>query len=379
MGQTEKKRNFILVNTESQINAILQQHIGKTELTLKEKSYPRVQVVQLAENNSLLIETEYKLEKEQEVVLFKVMARYLEIYCHVMKVINTKVKMLQVDKILIAANSRRFKRFKVEHQQAYITNIKIPKIDLNTDFYTAPTVVTVAFASFEKGLKAYADFVKIKTIDKDDAFEKNFAKKQKPLLLINATDPFSYKPDDDGLFDYAEFLGENLQKTINSNRARGIKSMLYMPVLQTRKNRFANVLGYIQLISYSKYFTPEILKEMKEKSSDLLRKIQESNSTVIKEKQYLADMSVQGMGVEISEMELQKSLPLLDGFYFDLVIRDRPPVSLFANTISVEEKNRAILLMGLQLPESSNTPESLKVYHGYLRYHVEETAKEKNK
>lgn len=372
----DKKRNFILVNTKAQIDSLLREHIESGTLFLKGEKKKEVKVLKILENNIMVVEGKFETKNEEKILLFKIMARYMEIHTKLVKQTAGTTKVLQVEKILIANDARKFKRYPVLQNQAYITNCKIPKINLDFEHSLRSTVVSIAFSVFTKRLKEYADVTKIELIDKDKPIDVALAREAKAVLVANTSDPASYQKAGDRFLDYATVLGKNIQKKILSSKSKEIISEIYMPILNIRKNRKPNVIGYMYLGSRNKTFTKEFVEEVRGISFELMDYIRESNSTVIKEKQAVQDISIQGMSIRIDSKELKDFLIEQSGFRFDLVVRHSSAVTLFAILNNMKFNNDGSLLLGVSLPKYSNNEDVLKKYHEKLKLHLERLAKE---
>lgn len=367
---TKKKREFILVNTASQIDSVLRQYIALEELSVQGEAKKKAKVLKVLPENMLIVDLKTPTETNDPIVLTKIMARYLELHGSVQKQTSQTTKLIKIEKILIAANSRRFRRYPVKRTQAYITNYNLPKINLEYESSLRSTVVTVAFSVFQRRLKELGDIARIELINYQNDFDLWISKEKKPLFVKDCSNHSSYDPPSYRFLDYKSFLRQDLQKKILSCRAKGIVSEIAMPIINIHKNKEASVIGSMYLASKKDVFTKETVEEMRALSFELIDYIRETNSTSIKEKQFLADLSVGGMSVQITNDELKEFLSDQSGFRFDLVIRNLAPVSIFAHLRSISHKGDGSTIIGLNIPRAFNKAEALRAFQEGLKLHV---------
>lgn len=373
---SKKKREFILVNTASQIDSVLRSYINLEELTVRGEKKKKAKVLKVLPENMLIIGLETAIETGGKIILSKIMARYLELHGKVHKQTSQTTKLVKIEKILIAANSRRFRRYPVKRTQAYITNYKLPKINLDYENSLRSTVVTVAFSVFQRKLKEIGNIARIELINYQNDFDLWISKEQKPLFVKDCSNHSSYDPPSYRFLDYKSFLRQDVQKKILSCKSKGIVSEIAMPIINIHKGKEPSVIGYMYTASKKDLFTKETVEEVRGLSFELMDYIRETNSNTIKEKQFLADLSVGGMSVRITSDELKEFLSDQSGFRFDLVIRNLEPVSIFAHLRSISDKGDGTAIIGLNIPRIFNQVEALRAFQEGLKLHVKRLAAE---
>jgi len=312
------------------------------------------------DGNKVLITTDpsTNLEVNEEIVIYKILGRYIQLECKVLQKRPDNQYVLAVERIGIATRERETPRFTVPPGSVWITNILTSKATIDANMFIVPTSVKVNFSDYEIKLKNTCDYIKISTFQANDSEKILYIKKsQKILLLEDTQNPDSYKhaPTPD-FINYEEEIDSDFQNEMRKFRDQKIKSELIVPVIYIDLEEKAIPIGYIHMMSKSEKFDLVKAMEIKTLTFEMVDRIRNSNTITITERFNVLDISAGGLKVKINHPELNHTLPRLGGFNFDIFFKMQSPMSVFGTIRSITKDADGSLILGIHLAGNSARP-----------------------
>lgn len=351
--------------TANKIQHLLAHHLKGRAMYIKGQDPPPEGMVHEFDlNNRILLESrKVELQPEMKIQLFRILGRYIELHCEVMRKSGDHTYTIQVNSAAIAKKERSNLRIPVSSDQVHITNILASRYTIDTDTLTIPTSVKVGFGEYELLLKKEFEQVKIDTFGKRGTWLDEVKKHSQSIYIPDTQDPHSYRSTDPRCLDVSGLLGKNLQEKIIEYRNHKIRAEAIVPVIYLTHDRSPIPIGYIQVQSRKGPFPEGTgLDRLYQASADMVEKIRGSNTVMIKEKQQVLNVSRGGIRARITHDELRTYLARQNGFTFDLVFRMQAPITLYGTIRSQKRTNAGELLLGIQI--AGNADE--KSYHRYL-------------
>lgn len=306
---------------------------------------------------------EENLGDYEDLKLFRILGRYIELKCRFVGVNPENGKqIITIAYASIASRQRQHMRIPIQGEEASITNIRTSKHTIDASLYKIPTSVKVNFGLLEQTLRPTADTVQVDIYSKRGTIFDEIRKTGKILLLNDSQKLESYDPAGENYLDYAAYLGLDLPKKIIDYRRNEIKSELIYPIIYYAMDNEQIPLGYIHMQSKVRHFDETAVEDLKNHTTDLIDKIRDSNTVLIKEKQQVLNLSRGGLKVKITNNDLKEYLIKQRGFSFDLVFRMQAPITLFSAIRSAARTLDGNLLLGLQIVGNSSRPNEMKRY-----------------
>ena len=356
MSESVQERELEYLYSADKIQHLLARHLKGRTMFLKGQDPPAEALVHEFDlNNRILLESrKVTLEAEMKLQLFRILGRYIELHCEVLKVSGDHKYSIQVVSAAIAKKERSNLRVPLPADQAYITNILASRHTIDTDTLTIPTSVKVGFGEYEQILKRDFENVRIDTFGKRGTWLDQVKKHSKAIYTPDTEDPHTYRPSDDRCLDASALLGQKLQQKIIEYRNHKVRAEAIVPVIYMTHDRSAIPIGYIHVQSKKAPFSAGTLERLYNASADMVEKIRGSNTVMIKEKQQVLNVSRGGFRVRITHDELRTYLARQNGFTFDLVFRMQAPITLFGQIRSQKRMASGELLLGVQIAGNSD-------------------------
>ncbi|MCR9141864.1 MAG: DUF1577 domain-containing protein [bacterium] len=386
----KSERELEIIYEPEKVQHLIQKYLANQRMFLKGFDPPyAVKVAGASELNVLSVDMgEYEPEKDQELVLFRILGRYMHLKCAVVgHTGQSSLYTLAVKSAAIARKDREALRIPIHNDEAYITNIRTSKHTIDATLFNIPTSVKVGFSTFEQQLRAsqIADTIKIDVYGKRGTVLDEIRKSGKALLLTNAEDPAAYAPPpvpadgtnsaDSGdsvnpggsgdaqkieFLDYAAYLDDELQETITRYRREKIKSEIIVPINYIAHDMTSIPLGYIQLQNKSGHFDAAKVAEVQEMAATMVERIRDSNTVVVQEHQEILNLSRGGLRITITHEELKDYLARQQGFTFDLIFKMQAPITLHALIRASYFMPSGDLILGLQISGRASRHDQVK-------------------
>ncbi len=362
----KSERELEIIYEPEKIQHLIQKYLANQRMFLKGFDPPyAVKIAGASDLNVLSVDMgEYEPEKDQELVLFRILGRYMHLKCTVMAHTGqSSLYTMSVQSAAIARKDREALRIPIQNDEAYITNIRTSKHTIDATLFNIPTSVKVGFSTFEQQLRAarIADTIKIDVYGKRGTVLDQIRKTGRALLLTNSEDPAAYQtPPGTEYLNYAEFLDDELNDTITRYRREKIKSEIIVPINYVTHDMTSIPLGYIQLQSKGAHFDAVKLKEVEGMAKQMVDRIRDSNTVVIQERQDILNLSRGGLRVMITHEQLKDYLGRQQGFTFDLIFKMQAPITLHALIRASYFMPSGDLILGLQISGRASRHDQVK-------------------
>ncbi|TGK17435.1 DUF1577 domain-containing protein [Leptospira fluminis] len=370
MEKVERKQRDreIIAEPEKKLH-IIGKFLLKSELLVRDTdSNDSVQLLSVSKDaKKILVQgkapEQFKLNSH--VVLYKLLARYLELECEVVDERPNNQYVMEVESVSIASRERQFMRIKPPDGTVWITNLRTSKTTIDANLFNIPTSVKVNFADYERILKPKFDILKIDVFrsigDKFDLVKKT----GKILYIPNTQKPESYTTSDpNGYVDYEHELGdeEDVRRKIIEYANQKIKSELIVPVIYINHDEQAIPIGYVLVQNRNKEIDMAEVMEIKTLTFEMVDRIRESNTILVKERFPVLDLSTGGLRVKINHPDLNDDLPRRIGFTFDIFFKMQAPLTAYGVVRSVARDAENNMYVGISLEGNSARPGEKKRY-----------------
>jgi hypothetical protein len=315
------------------------------------------------ENNVLMVENKkLQLSLEQEVTLFRILGRYMELNCVVVANSSPGVYQLHVKTAGIAPKDRGNLRIPVNPELVVITNIRASKHAIDASLFSIPTTVKVSFADYERRLKAQEDYVKIDVYGAKGTIFDEIRKTNRTLFMEDTQNPACYKAPSPFYIDYDSLLFEGIQKRMQEYKREKVQSEVIVPVTYITHDMTSIPLGYIHMQSKTKKYSEEKVLELQQLAFEMVDRIRDSNTVIMTHREEVVNLSRGGLKVLIKNSELQEHLRRQSGFTFDVLFRMQGPITLFGKVRSAVQDHEGNLLIGIQISGTSSRENEMKRY-----------------
>ncbi|MEQ9363822.1 MAG: DUF1577 domain-containing protein [Leptospirales bacterium] len=362
----KSERELEIIYEPEKIRHLIQKYLANQRMFLKGFDPPyAVKIAGASELNVLSVDMgEYEPEKDQELVLFRILGRYMHLKCAVIgHTGQSSLHTMAVKSAAIARKDREALRIPIQGDEAYITNIRTSKHTIDATLFNIPTSVKVGFSTFEQQLRAsgIAETIKIDVYGKRGTVLDQVRKTGRALLVTNTEDPAAYQPPTDSDFlNYAEYLDDELHETITRYRREKIKSEIIVPINYVTHDMTSIPLGYIQLRNQTGHFDAAKVAEVEKMAATMIERIRDSNTVVIQDRQEILNLSRGGLRVTISHEELKDYLARQQGFTFDLIFKMQAPITLHALIRASYFMPSGDMILGLQISGRASRHDQVK-------------------
>ncbi|EKR62866.1 MULTISPECIES: DUF1577 domain-containing protein [Leptospira] len=327
-----------------------------------------IKILQVSKDaTKILIQTEIPnaFPLNSHVTLTKLLAKYVELNCEIIDERPNNQLILSVSDISIASKERSLSRISPPEGTVWITNIRTSRTTIDANLFNIPTSVKVNFADYETKLKSKYDFLKIDVFgtigDKLDLVKKT----RKILFIPNTQKEESYAAyDQEGFIDYASELGdaEDIRKKIIEYANQKIKSELIVPVIYLSHEEQAIPIGFVHAQNRNREIDILEVMEIKTLTFEMVDRIRESNTILVKERFPIVNISSGGLKVKINHPDLNQDLTKRAGFTFDIFFKMQAPLTAFGLIRSITKDAEGNLYVGLSIEGNSSRPGERKKY-----------------
>jgi hypothetical protein len=362
-----KKREMDLIVEKEKKILILSKYLHKQDLLVKDLPNRTVKLKEYSKDGSrIIIQTdgEIPLNQGEIVVLSKLLARYVQLDCTVLRLRPFNHFELEISELYVAKRERVDKRIQPPKDHVWITNIRTSRASLDTNnFSTIPTYVKINFSDYESKLRSKFDYIKI------DVFNPGLDEKfyivrntGKTLYIENTQKEECYESQDDDYVNYLEELVGDVHKAMSNYRNQKVISEIIMPVIYLSPSHETSTIGYVHIKSRTKPISFDQLMETKVLTFEMIDRIRESNTLTNTKRFPIIDMSAGGVRVLINDSELIDQLPHQLGFTFDIYYKLQSPMTMYGVIRYTAKDKKGNLILGLSISGSSNSSEDRKRY-----------------
>lgn len=361
------RRDMDLIQQKEKIVLILSKYLNKQNLKVKglENSYVKLKEFS-TDGQNITIEgsQDIKLNIGDHVSLSKLLARYVQLDCEVIKLKPFHHFDLRIHEVYIAKKERIHQRIQPPAGHVWVTNIRTSRASLDTsELNTIPTYVKINFSDYESKLRQRFDYIKI------DVFhtgldEKFYIVKKtgKTLYLENTQKDECYESFDDDYIDYYDELLGDVNKAKYQYKNKKIVSEVIMPIIYLNPYNEASPIGYVHIQSKTYPISPDQVMEAKVLTFEMIDRIRESNTLVNRKRFPIVDMSEGGLRILVDDAELIDQLPHQLGFTFDIYYKLQSPMTMYGLIRYVAKDAKGRLILGLSISGSSNSSSDRERY-----------------
>lgn len=331
---------------------ILAKHLSKTEMQIKDTETH----VRLLEHNAdglkIIIEKldpGFILRKGQNLVLTKLLGRYIQFDCTVLGEKPGNLYLLQINKFLVSSKERKNDRLHPSPEQVWVTNIRTSGVTIENTMHTIPTYMKISFTDYENRLKKDFDYIKI-DIFKPDLDERFQVVKEsgKTLFVANTQDRKSYTTlAEDDFINLEDEYHTEIHQLVNMYKTKKIVSEIIMPVIYVNTQNIAIPFGYVHIQSRTKPIDHDQVMEIKILTFEMIDRIRESNFILNTGKYRILDLSRDGLKVKITDRELKQHLPHVSGFNCDIFFKMQSAINVLCEIRYIGKNQEDDMILGL--------------------------------
>ena len=363
------KREMEQISDPKRINHLINTHLKGKSMYLKEMDHSaEVRLTGADELGRIFIHSPAReFHLNEEATLFRILGRYIELKCRVMARKGEGAYQLELLQAGIARKERKAMRIPVREGEVYIHNIRTSKNKVDATMFTIPTSVKVNFATYEHRLKQSQDYVKIDVYGRRGDLFSEIRKAGLSLFVADTQNPDSYKPEMPGLFDYAALLGGDLTARMMEYKQAKIVSEIIVPIVYITHDQTSIPLGYIHIQSRTEPLPFDTVLELQAAAFEMVDRIRDSNTVLVKVHQRVLDYSRGGMKVIIDHEELKDYLIRQKGFTFDFFFKGQAPITFYGLIRSTHLSRDGELTLGVQLSGTSAREGEMRRYMDNLQ------------
>lgn len=331
---------------------ILAKHLSKTEMQIKD-SDAHIKLLEHSPDGLKIIiqnlKPDHKITKGQNLILTKILGRYIQFNCIVLGEKPGNLFLLQINNFLVSNKERKNDRIHPPPEIVWVTNIRTSGVSIETSMHTIPTYMKISFTDYENRLKKNFDYIKIDIFkhDLDERFQL-VRESGKTLFVANTQDKKSYGslPDDDYL-DLDEEYHTEINQLINMYKSKGVVSEIIMPVIYVNPYNEAIPFGYVHIQSRSKPIEFDQVMEIKILTFEMIDRIRESNFILNTGKYKILDLSKDGLKIRITDRELKQNLPHVSGFNCDIFFKMQSAINVQCEIRYLGKDQHDEMILGL--------------------------------
>lgn len=368
-GKKSKNRELDVLHSPDQRKHIIEKHLLNQTLIIKGDEDGSTVTIKkfVPEGEILLVELngDFDLSSKRELVLYRILAKYVQLECFFQQSINERMAELSVSQISIAKSNRAFPRYPVAEDSAHITNINSSKTVIDASLFNIPTLVKVSFEDYKTKLKTFDFGIVEVDVFKPDLDEKfDLVKRSKKYIHIeNTSDESSFTSKNENQVDVEDQINEEISTMIRKYKDEKILSEIIYPIIYVNHSRQSIPLGYIWIRSKEKTLTSDTIDKLSELAKEMVARIKESNTVMTTEKFPIIDISNNGVCVKITNAHLIQTLPKHTGFVFDIYIRMQGYFKVFGAVRWMSYDSSGNLILGLELVAKSAFPGEREKFH----------------
>jgi len=344
------------VADSNQKKHILTNYLFGKEMNVKLNGLASTAHIVIVNEESIILRLSsgWDFEKQRTFKLTTVLARYVEVDCTILAILNENKIEVRVDDVGIAKKDRSAPRIPVtEEGFIKVTNIISSKTIIEANMFNIPTLVRVNFEEYEKKIQAMFDAedqVCIQVFDDDLTRELEIVKKEmKPLLIQDTQSEKSYHTSDPSFIDYSDLIDDQLVPIIKNYRDSQIISEFIQPVVYINELEEHIPIGYVQVRSKTTPISNSLIKSIHEKIEEMIQRIKDANLIKTEDKFPVLDVSSTGLRMKVKHPKLTETLPKQKGFGFDIVFKMQSPFRLFAKVAWSKLDSEGELMLGLEI------------------------------
>lgn len=351
----DTKRDWEILKEEEKIRYVLTEKLRSQHFHLKGTDPPLT--FSMGEFTPAGIEffPPMDLEAPSELTLYLTVKRHIEIDFRVVEVKSDRWVLFPV-LARISKAVRMHPRIIPKEGDVYAANFKISKNELGGDLGRLQIASQVVLRDLEKqlasdypGLRIYLNSDRDRPPDM-----RPLDRLMTPLVIRDTRDAAAYDvPVEDSTFrQKLEELRLFEQARLRLSDARGL---IVFPITLEEKEQSHLVAHMHVPIRQPDVDYAMILQDLAEKSGAVVERIRELNMVSIKDKQRVADVSLGGVALEVTNPELLKYVPTSDRITFDLIFKMQAPLRFQGKITHVAAVDGTTMKAGINIEGSGHS------------------------
>ncbi|MDV6236009.1 DUF1577 domain-containing protein [Leptospira ellisii] len=365
----KKTRELDTIRSPEQRKHIIEKHLLNQSLLIKGQESGISMIVRKYIDDGEKILVEYNGESEfsenQELLLYRVLAKYIQVECSFFRSLGPQQAELSVHQISIAKTNRAFPRYPVSDDAAHVTNINSSKTVIDASLFNIPTLVKVSFEDYRAKLKTYdLGLVEIDVFKPEQEEKFDLVKRtQKYIHIENTSDLQSYGSKNEKQISIEDEMNDEPELLARKYKDEKILSEIIFPIVYVNHSRQSIPLGYIWVRNKEKHLGADTVQKISELSKEMVARIKESNTVISTEKFQILDISNNGICIKVVDTQLVQTLPKHAGFVFDIYIRMQGYFKVFGAIRWISYDSTGGLILGIELVGKSGFPGEREKFH----------------
>ncbi|TGL76446.1 DUF1577 domain-containing protein [Leptospira yasudae] len=364
-----KNRELDVISSAEQRKHIIEKHLLKQSLIIKGDIDKETVLIQkyIDDGEKIIVESDSEKDFPEvgEIILYRILAKYVQIQCTFLKRISPKIFELSLNQISIAKSNRAFPRYPVAEDSAHVTNINSSKTVIDASLFNIPTLVKVSFEDYKAKLKTdQLGLIEIDVFKSDQEEKFELVKRTKKYIHIENTSlEKSYNSTNENQIDVEDQIQGEIPSLMRKYKDEKIVSEIIYPIIYTNHSRQSIPLGYIWVRSKDQPLGKDTIDKLSEFSKEMVARIKESNTVLTTEKFPIVDISNNGICIRITDQHLIQTLPKHTGFVFDIYIRMQGYFKVFGAIRWYSYDEIGNLILGMELVGKSAFPGEREKFH----------------
>ncbi len=305
---------------------------------------------------------------EKHFSIFKTLNKHIEVDFDVISVISDGVIHCKPTVAKIAKINRKHSRIPDTNNMIIASNFMVAKeqIDVSKVLGFSGQLI---FSDVEKDLKQKHSASKLVPINPKTPVneEIEILKRQKKIIFISDTDTM-IQPSGEKFLNLKEYYEEEeiLEEKIEKFKADKIKSFIYFPIFFKTQKGTSLLIGYCHSSS-SQALDVDLLDLYKDIEENLNKRIMDSNIANMPVKQNVINICEGGILLDITDINLQKSVTIKPSFTMDITFKLQAPLR-FAVDIKHIHGSGTSLYVGVAIAGSNDTEKAMESYRSFLHF-----------
>ncbi len=369
-GNRVASRGFSDFDSIDEIVSVLEKHIGKRRLNLKFGSEKReVFVEEYNDDGTLVLVLDSECKAHGDFLLYGLSDKYIEVDLRFMEELSPRLLKCKILGARRATQGRSELRFAVQPGSAVATNFRLSKNTIEISKFNIPTGIKVVLDQFQSANSHLADYFKVDVLSSDvkDELLKSIRNTGKNLFIPDCSDISSYGARSDNFLDPSVIYGSGIKDVMRKDIEKGLKSIIIVPVVYLTDDGRSIPFAYIQAVSKTSVFTPDMVVELKEMSFQLVDRIRDANTFSSSVRQDFIDISRGGAKLKITDGELKRYVAKSKGLIFDIVFKLQAPITVYGEVKTVVTDEDGNLVVGVDFGGNSSRQGEMERFYDVLK------------
>ncbi|MFW5807572.1 MAG: DUF1577 domain-containing protein [Spirochaetota bacterium] len=366
-----KKRFFEEIEKEDELYAILKEKLSKKPLKIKYDVEEREMTIGEFDNTTRTFNAttrqDYVPGKDGIIICSALLEKYYEAEFLVIDTPAPGLFRCKMHGGRRATTGRSDIRFKVKPGDVYATNFRVSKHTIDLSMFKLPTSIKVILDQFVAQSKSRYDFCEVGYFDHTDTVINQMKRTGNSFFIEDLNDTENHLPMSDEFIRISDLLDNEVAAYVHTNRERGYKSLMMVPIIYVTPNEQSIPFAYIKIISKERQLGLDDFIKIKEETFKLVDRIRDANTQYIDKRQDIVDISRGGTRLRIEDPELKKYLARARGFVFDIVFKLQQPITIYGEIRFTGLNDNNELMLGLSFAGNSSRKNQMQHLYAVLK------------